>query len=88
MVEVVVHDMMVRTPKGRDVKWLAAPQEEGPERTRVVLLKEKAGKRVLPIWVGIAEGDALAMQLAEMEWRSFRSLPQGTLVNNPRPPER
>lgn len=64
MVEVVVHDVMVRTPKGRDVKWLAAPQEEGPERTRVVLLKEKAGERVLPIWVGVAEGDALAMQLA------------------------
>jgi RNA polymerase sigma factor (sigma-70 family) len=64
MVEVTVYDVMVRAPKVRDVKRLAGPQEEGPERTRVVLLKEKAGERVLPIWIGVAEGDALAMQLA------------------------
>jgi bifunctional DNase/RNase len=32
----------------------------------VVLLKERAGERILPIWVGAVEGDHLAMQLTEI----------------------
>jgi hypothetical protein len=31
---------------------------------RVVLLKERAGERVLPIWIGPAEADSIALQLA------------------------
>jgi RNA polymerase sigma factor (sigma-70 family) len=31
---------------------------------RVVLLKEKGGERVLPIWIGPHEGDMIALQLA------------------------
>ena len=32
---------------------------------RVVLLKEKSGERILPIWIGPHEGDMLKLQLAE-----------------------
>lgn len=59
MVEVTVDDVVVRVVK--DV-----PEAElrlANERVRVVVLKEKEGDRVLPIWVGPAEGDALALQL-------------------------
>ena len=33
------------------------------EQMRIVLLREKDGDRVLPIWIGAFEGDALALQL-------------------------
>jgi RNA polymerase sigma factor (sigma-70 family) len=59
MVEVTVDDVVVRvltdTPEGET--------RLANERVRVVLLKEKGGDRVLPIWVGPPEGDALALQL-------------------------
>lgn len=42
---------------------VALPPEE-IFRHRVVLLKEKAGERVLPIWVGPHESDMLALQLS------------------------
>ncbi len=61
MIEVEVEDVITRV----------LPEEEGgalprlaDERLRVVLLREKGGDRLLPIWVGAQEGDALAMQLA------------------------
>jgi bifunctional DNase/RNase len=38
---------------------------------RVVILKEKAGERYVPIWIGIAEADAIAVKL------------QGTTVRRP-----
>ena len=59
MVEVTVDDVVVRVLKD-------APEGEtrlANERVRVVVLKEKEGDRVLPIWVGPPEGDALALQL-------------------------
>jgi RNA polymerase sigma factor (sigma-70 family) len=57
MIEVFVNDVVVRmTEEGGD-----GPPVVGP--MRIVLLKEKDGERVLPIWVGAAEGDALALQL-------------------------
>lgn len=59
MVEVQVEDVVVR--------MLTGGQDEGRrlanERLRVVLLRERDGERVLPIWVGAPEGDALAYQL-------------------------
>jgi hypothetical protein len=59
MVEVTVDDVVVRVLK-------EAPEGETRlvnERVRVVLLRENEGDRVLPIWVGPPEGDALALQL-------------------------
>jgi RNA polymerase sigma factor (sigma-70 family) len=59
MPEATLEDVIVRavSPGG------GRPQLEH-DRLRVVLLREKGGKeRLLPIWVGAAEGDALALQL-------------------------
>ena len=60
MIEVELQDVIVRA--------LAEDAESELPRLanrqlRVVLLKEKAGERVLPIWIGAFEGDALALQL-------------------------
>ena len=33
---------------------------------RVVVLKEKEGSRYLPIWIGAAEADAIAVHLQEV----------------------
>lgn len=52
MVEASLEDVLVRVH-----------DEELTSRLRIVLLKEKEGERVLPIWVGAAEGDALAWHL-------------------------
>lgn len=56
MVEVIVHDVVVRATGNGD-----EPQIVGDRR--IVLLKEAGGERILPIWVGPPEGDALAMGL-------------------------
>jgi RNA polymerase sigma factor (sigma-70 family) len=54
MVEVELNDVVVRmTPEA----------ELADEKLRIVVLKEKGGERVLPIWIGAPEGDALALQL-------------------------
>ncbi len=59
MVEVELRDVVVRV---RD-----EPGEDGrprlAEENRIVLLQERGGKRVLPIWVGAGEGDSLALHL-------------------------
>lgn len=58
MVEVMVEDVVVR--------MLPGPEQESRlanERLRIVLLREQEGGRVLPIWIGPPEGDALALQL-------------------------
>jgi RNA polymerase sigma factor (sigma-70 family) len=57
MVEVMVHDVVVRTTTSNG----GEPEVVGDKR--IVLLKEKTGDRTLPIWVGPPEGDALAMGL-------------------------
>jgi len=60
MIEVELQAVMVRAlaeDAGSDLPRLAN------RNLRVVLLKEKAGERVLPIWIGAFEGDALALQL-------------------------
>jgi uncharacterized protein len=56
MVEVDVRDVVVRV----------APDGEGEEPklampSRILLLAEKDGERLLPIWIGAPEGDALAL---------------------------
>jgi RNA polymerase sigma factor (sigma-70 family) len=74
MIAVTVHDVMLRVAKGEDVKWLGGPRS----RTkigfmRVVLLKEEAGDRIVPIWVGVFDGDTMAMSLAGLS--TTRPLP-------------
>jgi RNA polymerase sigma factor (sigma-70 family) len=53
--------------KGDPEKAEAIQQQETPPFAfhRVVLLKEKNGERILPIWVGPHEADMLKLQLAE-----------------------
>ena len=69
MIPVMVDDLIVRVPKEGDVRWIAIPG--GPPANVghlcVVLLKERDGDRVLPIWVGMFEGNAIALALAGIE---------------------
>lgn len=55
MIEVVPENVVVRMVE--DESRLAS------ERLRIVVLREKDGDRRLPIWIGAAEGDALALHL-------------------------
>jgi uncharacterized protein len=56
MIEVDVRDVVVRVAEDgdREEPTLAMPN-------RIVLLAEKKGERLLPIWIGDREGDALAL---------------------------
>ena len=60
MIEVTLEDVVIRVLTGKG-------EEETPQvwgrSLRIVLLREKGGDRVLPIWIGAPEGDALALQL-------------------------
>src|SRR5205823_3535611 len=59
MVEVELDEVLVRVlaeDETSDTPRLAN------QHVRVVLLKEKQGNRVLPIWIGAFEGDTLALQ--------------------------
>jgi uncharacterized protein len=55
MIEMRVEDVIVRVGEDDPMK-LVADQ-------RIVLLKEADGERLLPIWIGAAEGNALALRL-------------------------
>jgi bifunctional DNase/RNase len=61
MTEVTLEDVVVRVlPTEGDEE---APRL-GNRQLRIVLLREKGGDRVLPIWIAAAEGDALALVLS------------------------
>jgi bifunctional DNase/RNase len=72
MIEVTVHDVLARIPRGQGEKpdviellpGAAAKLEAMPSLHRVVALKAVDRERVLPIWVGSWEGDMIAAQLA------------------------
>ena len=57
VVEVTLEDVVVRVAEGNGEPRLA------DESRRIVLLKEKGGERVLPIWIGEPEAAALALEL-------------------------
>ena len=59
MIEMRLEDIVVRVGDD-DPTELVAPH-------RIVLLREAGGERLLPIWVGPPEGDALAMHLTGWE---------------------
>jgi Domain of unknown function (DUF151)/Sigma-70, region 4 len=65
MIEVTIHDIIVRAPKGEEVKW-TGPQDYKLGQQSIVLLKESAGERILPIWVGSFEANSLALHLSEI----------------------
>jgi bifunctional DNase/RNase len=67
MVEVTVHDVALLAPRDEEAKWLAGGKDYNLGFMRVILLKETAGDRILPIWVGAIEGDVIAMQLEHIE---------------------
>ena len=67
MVEVTLEDVVVRAPKHEQASWLAEEKDYKLGWMRVLLLKERGGDRVLPIWVGAPEGDAIALRLAGLE---------------------
>jgi len=57
-------------------------QSLGLDRTNntpVVILQERGGSRVLPIWIGAGEASAIAMQLAD--WAFSRPLTHDLLVS-------
>lgn len=66
MIEVTVHDVMLRAPKDDpEAEWLPGPGKKYKLGfTQVMLLKEQAGDRILPIWVGAVEANAIALLLA------------------------
>jgi uncharacterized protein len=61
MIEVEVRDVVVRVARNGD-----GEEPRLAMTNRIVLLSEKEGRRVLPIWIGAPEGDALGLHLAEV----------------------
>ncbi len=66
MVEVTVDDVIVRAPKEGEARWFDWERGSNLGTLRVILLKERAGERVLPVWVGQPEGDTIALQLGQV----------------------
>jgi len=64
MIEVTVADVIVHALKGEEVTWPAGPHQLG--LVHIVLLKEVAGPRLLPLWVGVVDANLLAVQLAHI----------------------
>jgi uncharacterized protein len=64
MVEVTVHDVLFRVPKGAEVQWPQDVLKLGSLAT--VVLKEREGEHYLSIWVGLPDAIAIAQPLAEV----------------------
>ena len=69
MIEVIVLDVVTRAAVNQEVKSLSDAYGRDAKLGfwRVILLKEREGRRILPIWVGPSEGDVIAMQLEHVE---------------------
>jgi RNA polymerase sigma factor (sigma-70 family) len=78
MVEVTVEDVIVRSPKAEPATWLAGPKDNTLDYWRVVLLKERAGDRVLPIWLHPHDGDWIAMRMIGIGY--FRPVPHDLIA--------
>jgi bifunctional DNase/RNase len=78
MIAVAIHDLIVRAPTDAAGQWPAAHEyNHRDDQMRrqierelhrlaplcVVLLKEQAGERILPMWIGLSEGLALMLHL-------------------------
>ena len=73
MVEVTLEDVVIRVPKHEEAKWLAEEKDCKLGWMRVLLLKERGGDRVLPIWVAAPDGDSIALRLAGL--KTLRPMP-------------
>jgi hypothetical protein len=62
MIEVTVDDVIVHALKGEDITWPGGSHQLG--LVHIILLKEVAGNRILPIWMGVVDANLLAVQLA------------------------
>ena len=78
MVEVTLEDVVVRVPKNEDARWLVELKDYNLGFHRVLLLRERGGDRVLPIWVGPVEGDLIALRLVDLA--SVRPMPTDLLA--------
>jgi RNA polymerase sigma-70 factor, ECF subfamily len=56
MIEVTIYDVLAQVMQEEDREVIASSH-------RLVLLKETAGERILPIWIGPCEGEWIAVQL-------------------------
>jgi RNA polymerase sigma factor (sigma-70 family) len=71
MIPVTVHDVLRKT--GRQAAASTVPGEAVTVETavdpshRMVLLKEEGGERLLPIWIGTFEGDAIWLYLKQLQ---------------------
>ena len=62
MIEVVVQSVIMRV--GQPMEAVESASPPAPPAHRVVVLKEKQGERLLPIWIGSHEADMISLQLA------------------------
>jgi len=69
MIEAMVLDVVTRAAVNQEVKSRSDAYGRDAKLGfwRVILLKERAGQRILPIWVGPSEGDVIALQLEHIE---------------------
>ena len=68
MIEVTVEDVIVRAPIAEPGPWPEDPRKSRLDYWRIVLLKERAGERVLPIWMHPHDGDWIGMRLEGLEY--------------------
>jgi RNA polymerase sigma factor (sigma-70 family) len=73
MIEVTVEDVVLRSACAEPAVWLADPKDNRCGWWRVVLLKERGGERVLPVWLNPMDGDFIAMRLVGLG--SYRPMP-------------
>jgi RNA polymerase sigma factor (sigma-70 family) len=78
MVEVTLEDVVVRAPKHEEPRWFVEAKDYNMGLVRVLLLRERAGDRILPIWVGPVDGDLIAMRLVDLT--SVRPMPTDLLA--------
>lgn len=78
MVEVSVEDVILRAPRAEPATWPAFHKDSKLGLMRIVLLRERTGDRVLPIWLWPWDGDAIAMRLVDIE--SFRPGPHDIIA--------
>lgn len=64
MIEVVIQDLILPVPEGRDAKsWRAYTTYDA---VMAVRLREREGERILTLWVSVSDGSSLVLGLCQM----------------------